>query len=305
MNYYRQISYLELFSWVRMVANERGEACMHYNLFRFRLLYSTNPLYDVPYLHQRHTFNSAILQYFSMDSLGPSLAGLQAPQCPAPAPVPMFTLSAPLTTSCVGSSAPNESTRSTSTTSAYVVVSSVLRTCASTRGRYTYIYMACSQALCRLQIWNEQEYDTGYVKLLRSCLDRAGLAQVRIVVGDGDWSPADHFETDPVFANATYAIGFVLSAFVHNQYCKLVGPTVALLLLRPTVTHLLSTESESEHTVQAYVRVQRALPGHTVLDTRAAERQAALVLRGLQHQQRRRRRRLLGARIALFPFQLL
>lgn len=68
------------------------------------------------------------------------------------------------------------------------------------------------------QIWNEKEYDPKYVKLLRRTLDASGLAHVRIVVGDGDWSPADLFAADPEFANATYAIGYNVPVLVHVQY---------------------------------------------------------------------------------------
>lgn len=58
-----------------------------------------------------------------------------------------------------------------------------------------------------LGIWNERNYDVRYVRVLRASLDNAGFSNVRLVVGDGDWSPSVDVLSDPLFAEATFALG--------------------------------------------------------------------------------------------------
>ena len=45
------------------------------------------------------------------------------------------------------------------------------------------------------------------LKVLRSTLDSRGYQATKIVVGDGDWDPADYIAKNPDFAKQLYAIG--------------------------------------------------------------------------------------------------
>jgi len=56
-------------------------------------------------------------------------------------------------------------------------------------------------------IWNERNWDAEYVEVLRSTLDSRGYQATKIVVGDGDWDPADYIAKNPDFAKQLYAIG--------------------------------------------------------------------------------------------------
>ena len=69
------------------------------------------------------------------------------------------------------------------------------------------VYQCHAVCVCPVQIWNESPFDARYVKVLRSALNAAGLSSVRLVVADGDWSPADYVATDPDFAASVYALG--------------------------------------------------------------------------------------------------
>ncbi len=60
------------------------------------------------------------------------------------------------------------------------------------------------------------EWDAAYVKLLRKGLDAAGLANVKIILADGDWSPAPYLFLDSELANSIYAIGYELACY--SQY---------------------------------------------------------------------------------------
>ncbi len=76
--------------------------------------------------------------------------------------------------------------------------------------------------------WNEKEVTPDWIKLLRSTLDAAGLAHVKIVGGDMNGPPADMWKiaeqaaTDPELARCLHAIG------VHYPYGEL-PPSVATL----------------------------------------------------------------------------
>jgi galactosylceramidase len=55
-------------------------------------------------------------------------------------------------------------------------------------------------------IWNETNYDVGYIKMLKKALLANGLA-TKIVAADGDWSIVDAMEKDPALKEVVYAMG--------------------------------------------------------------------------------------------------
>ncbi|KAK7508505.1 hypothetical protein BaRGS_00000071 [Batillaria attramentaria] len=58
-------------------------------------------------------------------------------------------------------------------------------------------------------IWNERNYDVGYIKTLRQMLDASGLNHTRIVAADGNWNVATDVLKDPDLAAAVDYIGHV------------------------------------------------------------------------------------------------
>ncbi|XP_054469504.1 galactocerebrosidase isoform X2 [Anoplopoma fimbria] len=56
-------------------------------------------------------------------------------------------------------------------------------------------------------IWNERNYDSKYIKVLRNTLDKVGLTGVGIVAADGDWSIANSMLVDPYLNDSVEAIG--------------------------------------------------------------------------------------------------
>jgi hypothetical protein len=58
-------------------------------------------------------------------------------------------------------------------------------------------------------IWNERAYDVAWIKLLRRTLNRAGLAQVKLVAADEvrTWTIADQMAADPELRDAVQVIG--------------------------------------------------------------------------------------------------
>ncbi|RXM94793.1 Galactocerebrosidase [Acipenser ruthenus] len=51
-------------------------------------------------------------------------------------------------------------------------------------------------------IWNERNFDSKYIKVLRQTLDRVGLTSVRIIAADGDWGISKAMTVDPYLSNA-------------------------------------------------------------------------------------------------------
>ncbi|XP_065844131.1 galactocerebrosidase-like [Oscarella lobularis] len=56
-------------------------------------------------------------------------------------------------------------------------------------------------------IWNERNYDSNYIKVLRSMLDSEGFQNTKIVAPDGSWGIASDIMKDPELAKAVDAIG--------------------------------------------------------------------------------------------------
>ncbi|KAM9842002.1 galactocerebrosidase isoform 2-T2 [Aulostomus maculatus] len=56
-------------------------------------------------------------------------------------------------------------------------------------------------------IWNERSFDSKYIKVLRSTLDKVGLTGVGIVAADGDWSIATSMMADPNLSDVVGVIG--------------------------------------------------------------------------------------------------
>ncbi|CAJ1074255.1 galactocerebrosidase isoform X2 [Xyrichtys novacula] len=56
-------------------------------------------------------------------------------------------------------------------------------------------------------IWNERNYDSKYIKVLRDSLDKVGLTEVGIIAADGDWSIAKSVILDSYLNNAVQVLG--------------------------------------------------------------------------------------------------
>ncbi|XP_041669243.1 galactocerebrosidase isoform X2 [Cheilinus undulatus] len=56
-------------------------------------------------------------------------------------------------------------------------------------------------------IWNERNYDSKYIKVLRDSLDKIGLNDVGIIAADGDWSIANSVIVDSYLNDAVQVIG--------------------------------------------------------------------------------------------------
>ncbi|XP_039993229.1 galactocerebrosidase isoform X2 [Xiphias gladius] len=56
-------------------------------------------------------------------------------------------------------------------------------------------------------IWNERNYDSKYIKVLRNMLDKVGLTDVGIIAADGDWSIANSTIVDPCLNDSVEVIG--------------------------------------------------------------------------------------------------
>ncbi|XP_071755244.1 galactocerebrosidase isoform X2 [Centroberyx gerrardi] len=56
-------------------------------------------------------------------------------------------------------------------------------------------------------IWNERNFDSKYIKVLRDTLDKVGLTDVGIIAADGDWSVANTMNVDPYLNDAVEVVG--------------------------------------------------------------------------------------------------
>ncbi|CAG5133965.1 unnamed protein product, partial [Candidula unifasciata] len=56
-------------------------------------------------------------------------------------------------------------------------------------------------------IWNERDYNIGYIKTLRDVLDQRGFSNVLIIASDNGWGIASDVLKDPELASDVYAIG--------------------------------------------------------------------------------------------------
>ncbi|XP_034066583.1 galactocerebrosidase-like isoform X3 [Gymnodraco acuticeps] len=56
-------------------------------------------------------------------------------------------------------------------------------------------------------IWNERNFDSKYIKVLRNALDKVGLTGVGIIAADGDWSIADSLNADPHLSECVEVVG--------------------------------------------------------------------------------------------------
>ncbi|XP_074548779.1 galactocerebrosidase isoform X3 [Halichoeres trimaculatus] len=56
-------------------------------------------------------------------------------------------------------------------------------------------------------IWNERNYDSKYIKVLRACLDKVGLTEVGIIAADGNWSIAKSVRVDSYLNDAVQVLG--------------------------------------------------------------------------------------------------
>ncbi|XP_038584226.1 galactocerebrosidase isoform X2 [Micropterus salmoides] len=56
-------------------------------------------------------------------------------------------------------------------------------------------------------IWNERNFDSKYIKVLRNMLDRVGLTGIGIIAADGDWSIAKSMILDPYLNDSVEVVG--------------------------------------------------------------------------------------------------
>ncbi|KAK1893423.1 Galactocerebrosidase [Dissostichus eleginoides] len=59
-------------------------------------------------------------------------------------------------------------------------------------------------------IWNERNFDSKYIKVLRNTLDKVGLTGVGIIAADGDWSIADSLNADPHLSECVEVVGITV-----------------------------------------------------------------------------------------------
>ncbi|BFY97602.1 hypothetical protein BsWGS_00642 [Bradybaena similaris] len=90
---------------------------------------------------------------------------------------------------------------------------------------YIVRWIAAAKAVYKLDIdyigiWNEQHYDIGYIKTLRSVLDKRGFQNVLIIAADGGWGIVNDILKDAVLSKAVYGIG--------SHYPGTIAPTSAL-----------------------------------------------------------------------------
>ncbi|BFY97612.1 hypothetical protein BsWGS_00652 [Bradybaena similaris] len=77
---------------------------------------------------------------------------------------------------------------------------------------YVVRWVAAAKTIYNLDInyigiWNERNYDIGYIKALRRLLDERGHENCSIIAADGGWEIADNIQNDPELNDAVYAIG--------------------------------------------------------------------------------------------------
>ncbi|CAB1335486.1 unnamed protein product [Coregonus sp. 'balchen'] len=56
-------------------------------------------------------------------------------------------------------------------------------------------------------IWNEKNFDSKYIKVLRDTLDEVGLADVGIIAADGNWEVSNAMGVDPYLNDAVEVLG--------------------------------------------------------------------------------------------------
>ncbi|XP_034531517.1 galactocerebrosidase isoform X2 [Notolabrus celidotus] len=56
-------------------------------------------------------------------------------------------------------------------------------------------------------VWNERNYDSKYIKVLRDSLDKIDLTEVGIIAADGDWTIAKSVIVDPYLNDAVQVLG--------------------------------------------------------------------------------------------------
>ncbi|XP_073322287.1 galactocerebrosidase isoform X2 [Pagrus major] len=56
-------------------------------------------------------------------------------------------------------------------------------------------------------IWNERNFDSKYIKVLRDTLDKVGLTDVGVIAADGDWSIASSMIVDPYLNDSVEVVG--------------------------------------------------------------------------------------------------
>ncbi|KAF3844334.1 hypothetical protein F7725_007497 [Dissostichus mawsoni] len=59
-------------------------------------------------------------------------------------------------------------------------------------------------------IWNERNFDSKYIKVLRNTLDKVGLTGVGIIAADGNWSIADSLNADPHLSECVEVVGITV-----------------------------------------------------------------------------------------------
>ncbi|XP_059907836.1 galactocerebrosidase isoform X2 [Gadus macrocephalus] len=56
-------------------------------------------------------------------------------------------------------------------------------------------------------IWNERNFDSKYIKVLRDMLDKVGLTDIGIIAADGDWNIVNSMVVDPYLNDAVEVVG--------------------------------------------------------------------------------------------------
>uniref|UniRef100_A0A8C5CNN2 Galactocerebrosidase n=1 Tax=Gadus morhua TaxID=8049 RepID=A0A8C5CNN2_GADMO len=89
-------------------------------------------------------------------------------------------------------------------------------------------------------IWNERNFDSKYIKVLRDILDKVGLTDIGIIAADGDWNIVNSMVVDP-YLNDAVEVGLVV---LHLNRAHYPGTTTVLEALK-TQKKLWSSEDYS------------------------------------------------------------
>uniref|UniRef100_A0A674F5N1 Galactocerebrosidase n=1 Tax=Salmo trutta TaxID=8032 RepID=A0A674F5N1_SALTR len=67
-------------------------------------------------------------------------------------------------------------------------------------------------------IWNERNFDSKYIKVLRDTLDKVGLTGVGIIAADGNWDVSNAMGIDPYLNDAVEVVGTISWNLVASYY---------------------------------------------------------------------------------------
>ncbi|KAG8013703.1 Galactocerebrosidase [Nibea albiflora] len=116
-------------------------------------------------------------------------------------------------------------------------------------------------------IWNERNYDSKYIKVLRDALDKVGLTGIGIIAADGDWSIANSMIVDPYLNDSIELLRYTLDKgglegvrIIASD--NLWEPIAVSLLLDPELSRavdVIGAHYPGTNTVKEAVKTQKKL----------------------------------------------